>query len=204
MILKRISDKPLRPWETPVIFPATLSIADAGSIVVEVGPGRGDFLYHLAEKHPESLVVAVEIKGKRVDRLVRRLQMRGIENVMLIQSDARRALPECFEEVSIDEIHINFPDPWPKKRHTKNRLMNEGFLLECAARLKSGGTLHFSTDQEWYALEVRNLFADIASYEAQFEGGIAKDPPDAFPTLFMQKWREMGRSLYYQKYRKLT
>lgn len=203
MILKRLSDEPLRLWETPVLFPATLSIADAQSIVVEVGPGRGDFLYHLAREHPESLVVAIEIKGKRIDRLVHRLQQRGIENVALIQSDARSALPHFFEEETIDEIHINFPDPWPKKRHTKNRLMTEDFLRSCAVRLKPGGRLHFATDQEWYALGVRDLFAGIASYEAQFEGGIAKDPPDTFPTLFMQKWREMGRTLYYQKYKKL-
>lgn len=202
MILKRTLDKPLRTWETPYRWPAALDPRDFEKVVVEVGPGRGDFLYHLAETNPDALVCAIEIKRKRIDRLVHRLQKRGITNVTLIQNDVRKALPECFEEASIDELHINFPDPWPKKRHTKNRMMCESFLKDCATRLKPGGHFNFATDQDWYAFETFELFTEVDSLESVYDEGVVMDPPDAFPTLFMQKWKEMGRTLHYQKYRK--
>jgi len=204
MILKRLSEEPLKPWKTPVLFPATLKPECAKRLIVEVGPGRGDFLYHLAESHPEGLVAAIEIKRKRIDRLFHRLQNRGIENVMLIQSDARWALPRFFKIGSIDQIHINFPDPWPKNRHEKNRLMCEEFLAECASRLKTGGHLFFATDQEWYAQDVREIVQDIDSFSSCFDEGIRINPPGAFPTLFMQKWATAGRTLYYQRYYKIT
>lgn len=188
----------------PYRWPASLNPADFERVIVEVGPGRGDFLYHLAEKHADGLVCAIEIKRKRIDRLVHRLQKRGVENVMLIQNDARMAVPQCFDEASIDEIHINFPDPWPKKRHTKKRLMCESFLRDCATRLKSGGHLNFATDQDWYAFETHELFAAVDGLKSVYDEGIVTNPPDAFPTLFMQKWRECGRTLHYQRYRKIS
>jgi len=200
MILKPLSNKPLRPWETTVAFPASLSIDAAESIIVEVGPGRGDFLYHLASEHPDSLVVAIEIKGKRIDRLVQRLQKRGIDNVLLIQDDARDAIEHLFLDASIDEINVNFPDPWPKNRHTKNRLMTAEFLQICAHRLKTGGRFNFATDQGWYAEDARAAFAQIDSLSSCYPEVIVTNPPDAFPTLFMEKWRDLGRTLHYQKY----
>ena len=203
MILKQHTDKPLRTWETPYRWPASLDPRNFERVIVEVGPGRGDFLYHLAEKHGDALVCAIEIKRKRIDRLVHRLQKRGIENVMLIQNDARAALPQCFEKASIDEIHINFPDPWPKKRHTKNRLMCESFLKECATRLKPGGHFNFATDQDWYAFETHELFARVDALESVYDEGVVINPPDAFPTLFMQKWKDNGRTLHYQRYIKV-
>ncbi len=202
MILKPLSDEPLRPWETTILFPASHRIDEAEAIIVEIGPGRGDFLYHLAAQHPDSLVVAIEIKRKRIDRLAHRLQKRRITNVLLVQSDARKALPELFPPNAIDEIHINFPDPWPKKRHTKNRLMSEAFLEQCALRLKPGGTLHFATDQGWYAEETRERFRAVEKLSSCYPEGIALNPPHAFPTLFMEKWRNLGRQLHYQKYEK--
>jgi len=202
MITQRNTARLAQPWYTPLKFPANLVIDSASSIIVEIGPGRGDFLYHLAESRPNSLIVAIEIKRKRVDRLISRLQKRDIDNVVVINSDARWALPNAFGLESIDEIHINFPDPWPKKRHTKNRMMQKAFLEECARRLKSCGHLYFATDQEWYAEEARLTFAEMNDLTSCFEEVIQRDPEASFPTLFMQKWREAGRTLFYQKYMK--
>jgi tRNA (guanine-N7-)-methyltransferase len=203
MILQRRSKEALKPWEMPVLFPSTLDIEHADSIVLEIGPGRGDFLYHLADVNRDGLVAAIEIKRKRIDRLMQRLQMRGIDNVILIQSDARWALPRFFNDSSVNEIHINFPDPWPKKRHTKNRLMTEEFLRMCLKKLRVGGSLNFATDQGWYAKEVRQIICGIEELKSQFEEGIVKDFEGAFPTLFMQKWKEIGRILHYQRYLKV-
>ena len=148
--------------------------------------------------------VVIRFCQRVLDRLVHRLQKRKITNVMLIQNDVRKALPECFEEASIDELHINFPDPWPKKRHSKNRMMCESFLKDCASRLKPGGHFNFATDQDWYAYETHELFSEVDSLESVYDEGVILNPPGAFPSLFMLKWKEMGRTLHYQRYKKIT
>ena len=88
-----------------------------------------------------------------MDKLIRRTEKRKLRNIVLIQDDARRALKQFLKNESIETIHINFPDPWPKKRHGKNRLFNEKFVQTCAEKLKPEGLLYFTTDFEKYAYE---------------------------------------------------
>jgi tRNA (guanine-N7-)-methyltransferase len=190
--------------KTPVKYPASLALDHAGPIIIEVGPGRGDFLYHLAAAHPEALIVGIEIKPKRTDLLIARLQKRGIANVVVIQGDAREVLPQVFKECSVSEIHVNFPDPWPKRRHGRNRVMSEEFLHACVCTLAPSGTLFFATDDKPYADQVIKTAARIEGLSSCIEGGVAKDVDDAFPTYFAQKWKDMGRTLYYQRYVKKT
>ncbi len=200
MILPRRLEVVHQPWKVPVMFPASLPIAEAGRLIIEVGPGRGDFLYHLAAAHPDALIVGIEIKRMRVDRLVERLQKRALTNVLLIQSDAREALPTLFAADSVNEIHVNFPDPWPKRKHGAHRVMSEEFLRECVRTLETRGSLFFATDDKPYADAVIKTAARVEELASCIEGGVAKDLDDAFPTYFARKWKEMGRTLYYQKY----
>ena len=83
------------------IYPASCHPVDGKRLIVEVGPGRGDFLFHLAEKNPEAVIVGIEIKAKRVDKLIRRIERRGLKNVRIIQDDARDALPGCRRSAMI-------------------------------------------------------------------------------------------------------
>ncbi len=188
--------------DTVFIYPACALPFDDAKLIVEVGPGRGDFLFHLAETNPEASVVGIEIKKKRVDKLIVRTEKRGRRNVCIIQDDAREALPRFFGEASIDEIHIMFPDPWPKRRHEKNRAVNAAFLDICGSRLKPDGLLYFTTDHREYAEGVARIFAQIPEYESCYPGGISKSCCDAFPTFFAQKWIAMGREIFYQRYKR--
>ena len=183
-------------------YPAGGLSLNGQRLIVEVGPGRGDFMFHLAETQPEDEIVGIEIKGKRVDKLIKRIERRGLGNVRLIQDDARVALPRNFEDGSVDEIHVHFPDPWPKKRHTKHRSMSGAFLKDCLKALKLGGTLTFITDHRPYAEAVRETFTDIPELESCYDEPLKRDAPDAFPTFFAQKWIAEGREITYQKYRR--
>jgi len=171
-------------------------------IFVEVGPGRGDFLFHLAEANPDKSVVGIEIKRKRVDKLISRIETRGLKNITIIQDDARCALPRFFGENSVDAIYVNFPDPWPKRRHEKNRVLSRDFLEDCCKVLKFYGNLNVTTDFQPYAETVANEVEAIPLLETCFPEVVKNRSDDAYPTLFAKKWVNMGRTIYYQKYQR--
>lgn len=188
--------------KAPFFYPATPSGSGARRLVIEIGPGRGDFLFHLAEKNPDATVVGTEIKRKRVDKLIARTERRGLKNIRIIQDDAREALPRFFKDESADEIHINFPDPWPKKRHSKNRAVNRVLLAECLRVIKKDGTISITTDSAPYAEEIASAAAGIPGLKSLFDPPIAQNCPDAFPTFFALKWQKEGRRITYQRYGK--
>jgi tRNA (guanine-N7-)-methyltransferase len=187
----------------PFVFPAGFGVQNSSRTLVEIGPGRGDFLFHLAESNPDTTVAAIEIKRKRVDKLIKRVENRRLTNVAIIQDDARYALPRFFEENSVDAIYINFPDPWPKRRHEKNRVLSRNFLDECRNVLKFYGTLNITTDYQPYAEDVANCVSGIAQLETCYSEVLTHESPEAYPTLFAQKWTAMGRQIYYQKYQRI-
>lgn len=182
----------------PVIYPA-LSRLDAGHLIIEIGPGRGDFLFHLAATHPDATVVGIEIKRKRVDKLIARTEQRGLRNICIVQDDARAAIPRMFADASVDEIHIQFPDPWPKRRHAKNRGISEALLRECWRVLKAGGMLAILTDSQPYAEAIATAAAGI---DGLLPLSVAeRDFEAVYPTLFAMKWKAEGRRCFVRAYR---
>lgn len=186
--------------KTPAVYPSSAAIGRSARVIVEVGPGRGDFLFHLAEQNPDAQVVGIEIKRKRTDKLIQRVELRGFRNIVIIHDDARHAMPHFFGTGSVDEIHINFPDPWPKRRHVKNRAASAKFLAECARTLKAGGTLSFATDHLEYAADVSRCLSSISDLKNAYHERYLTDVDGAFHTFFAMKWREEGRGITYQKY----
>lgn len=184
---------------TPFLYPAAADLA-APRLIVEVGPGRGDFLFHLAETNPGASVVGIEKKRKRVDKLVARTEKRGLKNVAIIQDDARDAIPRFFAEGTVDEIHVQFPDPWPKRRHGKNRSLSLEFLESCRRALKPGGTIAILTDSEPYSEAVAENAAGVTNLEAVV---VTEGDFDAiYPTFFSEKWKADNRRLFVRKYRR--
>ncbi|PIR26430.1 MAG: tRNA (guanosine(46)-N7)-methyltransferase TrmB [Deltaproteobacteria bacterium CG_4_10_14_0_2_um_filter_43_8] len=184
-------------------YPAGLDISPSKKVIVEIGPGRGDFLWHLSKSNPDAIVVAVEIKGKRSAKLITRSQQRKLDNIVIVQGNAKQALPAFFPLESISELHVNFPDPWPKTKHRSNRLLQRDFLLSCIERLKKEGEFFFATDYEDYAKSVAKLVSTLPAFKTYYEERIVQEAEHAFPTFFFEKWKQMGRSFYYQRYRKV-
>lgn len=171
----------------------------AGGKIVEIGPGRGDFLFHLAELHPDKMISGIEIKSRRFEKLVARRDRRGLGNVKLYLSDACFALPRLFNDDSVEAIYINFPDPWPKRRHTRNRVLNEAFLKDCARVLVPGGILSITTDVEWYAKETFERLKKVGILSPT-TAEVCTESDEAYPTFFSEKWKREGRTIYYQKH----
>lgn len=212
MIAPRYIHRP--PWDSPTaLYPATSVIQPR--FVLEIGPGRGDFLFDYAQRFPETTVVGVEIKRRRFLQLVKRREAKQAINVVLIYGDARHALSHLAAAQSepgqsmpipprgIDQIYIQFPDPWPKRRHTHNRVVNAEFLALCADSLAFVGELWFITDCYPYAEQVARLVETSRRWCSIYPAGIVTDCATAYPTYFAQKWRDAGRTIYYQRYCRL-
>jgi tRNA (guanine-N7-)-methyltransferase len=167
------------------------------SRILEIGPGRGDFLFHLAEENPLATVVGVEVKPKRCEKLVLRIAKRGLTNIELVCMDARVFLQQCAE-AEFENIFILFSDPWPKNRHAKNRLFQEKLVVELLRVLKPGGRAYVAHDDPKYVAQIRETFAAFAS------GFIAREDGVEFTTFYADKWKKEGRLLWSFSYEKVA
>lgn len=125
-------------------------------LVLEIGSGMGEATALLAAAEPHLDVLAVEVHTPGVATLLRRIEHVGLTNVRVAELDARQVLA-ALPCRSLQEVRVFFPDPWPKSRHHKRRLVSEPFLVQVAERLAPGGRLHVATDWADYAGQVQQL-----------------------------------------------
>jgi len=141
-------------------------------IVMEVGYGMGEATWQIAKANPNLNYLGVEVHMPGVGKLMARLDEYELTNVRLIERDVFEALYYMVKDSSLDGVHLFFPDPWPKKRHFKRRIVNERFLNDVAAKLKPGGYLHIATDWVPYAEWIKEVF----SHTNLFTGGLTERP----------------------------
>lgn len=120
-------------------------------IVLEIGFGMGETTAEIAALHPETDYLGIEVHTPGVGSLLKQIGERGLGNLRIVQHDAVEVLREMIAPDALDGVHIFFPDPWPKKRHHKRRLVQPGLVALLASRLKPGGYLHLATDWQEYA-----------------------------------------------------
>ncbi len=118
--------------------------------VWEVGCGHGHFLTGFADAHPEAFCIGVDIIEDRILRGERKRRRAELDNLHFMRAEATMFLEQVPEGVLFESVFILFPDPWPKKRHHKNRIMQAGFLSDVAKRCAPGAALHFRTDYAPY------------------------------------------------------
>ncbi len=171
-------------------------------LVVEIGFGRGEYLRHLAATSPGQAHVGVEVSFKRVLKMARRVARTDESNLRLICATGEQVVREVLEPASVAAFWVNFPDPWPKKRHHKNRLLQAPFVSQLARRLVPGGLLHIATDHVEYA----EAIDEVLRHETQLENTLAVpyrgDVPDRMPTAYELEWRAEGRTLHFWTYRR--
>jgi tRNA (guanine-N7-)-methyltransferase len=135
-----------------------------GPIEIEIGPGRGGFLFERAAAAPDRRLLGLEIRLKWSAIVDERLRKQGLgSRARVLNADAREALARLRPDGSIDAFFLHFPDPWWKKRHTKRLVMNPGLLDELARLLRPGGELYVQTDVEERAAQYE---AQIGAHEA--------------------------------------
>jgi tRNA (guanine-N7-)-methyltransferase len=124
-------------------------------LILEIGSGTGETTAAMAAAAPDVDHIAVEVFEPGLAQLLMRIADLGLTNVAPLRGDAVALLRECVPPASLAGIRIFFPDPWPKRRHHKRRLVQPGFVALAASRLVSGGTLHLATDWDDYAVQMR-------------------------------------------------
>lgn len=127
-------------------------------IVLEIGFGNGESLLEMAKNAPNTAFVGVEVHSPGVGRLLHRLKEEGAENVRIVRDDAMKVLRDFSADHSWDRVQIYFPDPWPKARHHKRRLVSAPFAKLLSKKLRIGGEIHCATDWEHYAFWMRDIF----------------------------------------------
>ena len=177
--------------------------AAALHLVVEIGFGRGEFLLHLAEEKPQTGFLGIEYSFKRVLKMARRLARRPFDNVRLVEAPAERVVAETLAPESVGSFWINFPDPWPKKRHHRRRLVSAGFVGELALRLVPGGELHMATDDVDYAEVMDACLAGEPLLQNAFAPArFRREVPGRLPTAYELEWRAAGRTCHFFTYRR--
>jgi tRNA (guanine-N7-)-methyltransferase len=127
--------------------------------ILEIGFGMGETTAAIAAAHPENDYLGIEVHTPGVGSLLKQIGELGLANVRVIQHDAVEVLERMIAPDSLDGCHVFFPDPWPKKRHHKRRLLRPAFVALLASRLKPGAYLHVATDWEEYAAHVLAVLA---------------------------------------------
>jgi len=149
-------------------------------IVMEIGFGMGEATAIIAKNHPNNAYIAVDVHPPGIGKLLGRIVDNGLTNLRVIEDDVHIVLPHMFEDESLDAIHLYFPDPWPKKKHNKRRIVNEGFLALIHPKLKKGGYVHIATDWVPYAISMQEVFAT----STLFSGGVIEKPESRPVTRF--------------------
>lgn len=173
--------------------------------VLEIGFGNGDALAELAASHPEQDYIGVEVHRPGVGRLLMRLEAEDIGNVRIAPRDAARVLRNEIPDDALDEILIYFPDPWPKKRHHKRRLVQAEFALLFSAKLAVGGRVALATDCPDYAEQMRNVLNATPGLEnmAQ-EDGYETRPAGRPRTRFEIRGEGKGHTIFDLAYRRVA
>ncbi len=176
--------------------PPPVSTRGASSWVLEIGPGKGEFLLHSAQSAPQKNFVAVEIKKGRFLKISEKAKRLELNNLYMIRGDARECLPRIFPPGSFEQIYVLFPDPWPKKRHAKHRLLKPRLVSLLGDLLQENGEVISATDAGYYSEQIVEAFAT--------HGGFAQEAiTSPFSTYFQKKWEKLGRSIDYWRFKKI-
>ena len=178
-----------------VLDPASLFGRDA-PLVVEIGFGSGDHLLSSAQNRPDTNFLGIEVHRPGAGRVLQLADKLALTNLRVVCADAVEVLRDGLRPGTVDEVVIFFPDPWPKKRHHKRRLVQPAFVQVLARALRSGGRLRLATDWADYArhmLEVMQVAPGFANASA--DGGAIPRPADRPLTRFESRGLRLGHAV---------
>jgi tRNA (guanine-N7-)-methyltransferase len=164
-------------------------------VVAEVGFGMGETTAEIAAANPAIDYLAIEVHTPGVGSLLKRIEENAITNIRIVQHDAVEVMRDMVPAGSLAAIHIFFPDPWPKKRHHKRRLLQRDFVELAATRLEPGGVLHVATDWRDYADEVLGLLGEMRALRNTAQG-FAPRPAWRPETKFERRGRRLGHGVW--------
>ena len=181
------------------------SFAEDRPVFLEIGFGNGEALLELAARHPQHNYLGVEVHRPGIGHLLLQLARHDLSNVRLVRRDAVEVLRDALAPASLAGAYLLFPDPWPKQRHRKRRLLQPDFVHLLARVLRPGGIFHAATDWEDYAMHMLEVMsaADGLFVNGAGEGRFSPRPPDRPLTRFERRGRRRGHGVWDLVFRRL-
>ncbi|MBK1702225.1 tRNA (guanosine(46)-N7)-methyltransferase TrmB [Thiococcus pfennigii] len=179
--------QPGRPLDLPAAF------GNDRPVVLEIGFGNGESLATMAEQAPGRNFLGIEVHRPGVGHLLLEIERRGLTNLRLLRHDAVEVLARGLAPASLAGVQLFFPDPWPKTRHHKRRILTPAFVERLARVIAPGGTLHCATDWEPYAEQMLEILSASEPFEnTAGPGRYAERPPTRPLTRFEQRGQRLG------------
>jgi tRNA (guanine-N7-)-methyltransferase len=194
--LEALSPKYALPFKPEPLSAATI-FGRAAPLVLEIGSGMGETTAAIAHARPDADFIAVEVHGPGVGSLLNRIESLGLSNLRVMRHDAAEVLEKMIPDRALAAIHLFFPDPWPKKRHHKRRLVQPEFAALAARKLAPGATLHAATDWPEYA-DYMDAVLTKEPLLQRADSGFVQRPQTKFET----RGRRLGhpiRDLYWRR-----
>jgi tRNA (guanine-N7-)-methyltransferase len=164
---------------------------------LEIGFGNGETLAAIAAAHAENNYLGIEVHGPGVGHLLLRLEEQGLENVRVLRRDAVEVLRDQLPPASLAGVLLLFPDPWPKKKHHKRRILQPPFVALVARALRPGGLFHLATDWGDYARQMREVLLASAELASAGDGdGLVSRPEWRPPTRFERRGQRLGHQVW--------
>lgn len=164
--------------------------------ILEIGFGMGDGLLAEAAAHPENGYLGIEVHRPGVGSLLRRLDAQHLTNVRVLCADAVEVLQRQIPDASLDAVHLFFPDPWPKRRHHKRRIVQPAFVEQVAQKLKPGGKFHLATDCEDYAWYMMQVLSNYSGFKNIHGPGVFAIGAERLASRFGQRAQVADRPVW--------
>lgn len=188
------------PFE-PALLDLDRLFARAAPKILEIGFGMGETTATIAQAHPENDYLGIEVHTPGVGALLKQIVELNLKNVRVVQHDAVEVLQRMIAPATLDGVHLFFPDPWPKKRHHKRRLIQPPFVTSLAAKMKAGAYLHAATDWEDYAQQMLQVLSAEAALE-NTATNFAQRPDSRPETKFERRGVKLGHRVWDLVFRK--
>jgi len=171
-------------------------------VTVEVGFGMGSSLINMALEESKVNFLGIEVHKPGIGRTLNDIERLGIKNLKLICDDAAEVFKSAFKEQSLDRVLVFFPDPWPKKRHAKRRIIQPEFVQNISGKLKSNGYLHLATDWLPYAEHMIEVLESVSSMSNAVAPKAFWENPKRPETKFERRGRKLGNEIWDLLYQK--
>jgi len=170
------------------------------SVELEIGAGRGDFAVEYCADHPDVNLIAVERKLNYLKRGINKAKQRDLSNIRFMNVEVQHFLEEYIERESLQAAHIYFPDPWPKKKQKKRRIVQLQLIKMLSERIVSGGHLHLRTDHADYFEQMMAVMAE----QDWFEVVETPEKVSRYKTGFERRFVADGLPIFYASYRRVS
>ncbi|MBE0501696.1 MAG: tRNA (guanosine(46)-N7)-methyltransferase TrmB [Desulfuromonadales bacterium] len=166
-------------------------------LALEIGCGTGHFITAMAQRHPATNFLAIDIYNKGCFKTCKKIDRLGLVNIRVLRIEACHLIANHLQRESLSAVYINCPDPWPKKRHRDRRLVNHSFLQSLSLYLQPKADLYFCTDVPDYARQVAELIPLAAGLRNLLDAPFVTDLPNYPTSKYMQRFLDLGQPIHF-------